>query len=62
MKVEIDRDLCTGDEICVDLCPEVFEMDGDTAHVIVDTVPPEAEDTCREASDSCPAECIKIIE
>lgn len=62
MKVEIDRDLCTGDEICVDLCPEVFEMDGDTARVIVDTVPEEIEETCREASDSCPAECIKIVE
>jgi ferredoxin len=60
MKVSIDKDLCTGDQICVDLCPEVFEMDGDIAKVIVDEIPPEFEDVCKEASDSCPAECIKI--
>ncbi len=62
MKVEINQDECTGDEICVDLCPEVFEMEGDVAKVIVDGVPADVEDACREAADSCPAECIKIIE
>jgi len=60
MRVSIDKDLCTGDQICVDLCPEVFEMDGDIAKVIVDEVPAEYEDVCKEAVDSCPAECIKI--
>jgi len=60
MKATIDKDLCTGDQICVDLCPEVFEMDGDTARVIVDEIPAEFEDVCKEAADSCPAECIKL--
>jgi len=62
MKVTIDKDECTGDEICVDLCPEVFEMDGDVAKVIVDEVPADLEDSCRESADSCPAECIHIAE
>jgi ferredoxin len=60
MRVSIDKDLCTGDQICVDLCPEVFEMDGDIAKVIVDEVPAEYEDVCKEAVESCPAECIKL--
>ena len=62
MKVEIDQDECTGDEICVDLCPEVFEMNGDVAKVIADPVPADVQDACREAVESCPAECIKIHE
>jgi ferredoxin len=62
MKVEIDRELCSGDAICVDLCPEVFEMDDDKAKVIVDEVPPEAEEACRDAVESCPEACITIIE
>ena len=62
MKVEINQDECTGDQICVDLCPEVFEMDGDVAKVIVDEIPDDVEDACREAVESCPAECIKLIE
>ncbi|NLI15582.1 MAG: ferredoxin [candidate division Zixibacteria bacterium] len=62
MRAEIDHDLCSGDGICSELCPEVFEMDGDKAKVIVDEVPPEAEDACRDAADSCPEGCITIIE
>jgi len=62
MKVKIDHDLCSGDGICSDLCPEVFEMDGDKAKVIVDEVPADAEEACRDAVDSCPEGCIEIEE
>jgi ferredoxin len=37
-------------------------MDGDVAKVIIDDVPDDVEDACREAVESCPAECIKLIE
>ncbi|MCD6162111.1 MAG: ferredoxin [candidate division Zixibacteria bacterium] len=62
MKVKIDQDLCSGDAICTDLCPEVFEMDGDKAKVIVDVVPEDLEEDVRDAVDSCPEGCIEIIE
>lgn len=63
MRVKIDRDLCSSDGICAELCPEVFEMDeDDIAKVIVDEVPPDAEECVREAVDSCPESCIEIIE
>jgi ferredoxin len=63
MKVEIDHDLCSGDGICADLCPEVFEMtDEDKAKVIVDVVPEDLEEDVRDAAESCPEGCINIIE
>ena len=62
MKATVDQDTCTGCGLCPDTCPEVFEMDGDTAKVKVDTVPPEAADTCREAMEGCPVEAISIEE
>ena len=62
MKVKIDQELCSGDAICSDLCPEVFEMDGDKAKVIVDVVPEDLEEDVRDAVDSCPEGCIEIIE
>ncbi len=61
MKVKINADDCTGCGLCCDTCPEVFEM-GDVAQVTVDLVPEEAEDTCREAAENCPVECIVITE
>ena len=62
MKAKIDDDLCTACELCVDTCPEVFEMGDDVAIVIVDVVPPDAEDDCKEAAETCPAEAIIIEE
>jgi len=60
MKAVVDPDLCTGCGLCVDVCPEVFEMEGEIAIVIVDEVPEDAEDTAREAVESCPVEAITL--
>jgi ferredoxin len=63
MKATIDRDVCTGCELCVTTCPEVFEMGDDgLASVKGADVPGGAEDTAREAASTCPVECIKIVE
>jgi ferredoxin len=62
VKATVDQDTCTGCALCPDTCPEVFEMNGDTATAKVDVVPPEAEDTCRVAKEGCPVEAISIEE
>jgi ferredoxin len=62
MKVRIDLELCTGDEVCVQLCPDVFEMEGDKAIVKIADVPADLEDAVRESVDSCPSEAIIIEE
>jgi len=58
MKALIDEDACVGCGLCVDTCPEVFDMDGDVAKVIADPVPEGAEEGCREAVDACPVDAI----
>lgn len=61
MKATIDKSLCTGCELCVTTCPDVFEMGDDGfAQVKVDEIPAGAEDSAKEAASSCPVECIKI--
>lgn len=59
MKVRVE-DTCTACELCIDTCPEVFEMGSDTAQVIVDEVPAEFEDAVQQAADECPVEAIVI--
>lgn len=61
MRVKIDPDLCTACELCVDTCPEVFEMGEDVAVVIKANVPAGLEDDVQEAADSCPSEAIIIV-
>ena len=60
MKVKIDKELCSGDEICVDICPEVFKMEDDVAVPQVDVIPDNLQEKCREAADECPTEAIII--
>ena len=59
MKVRIE-DTCTACGLCVDTCPEVFQMGSDLAEVIVDEVPAAFEEAAQQAADECPAEAIIV--
>ena len=59
MKVTI-QDTCTACGLCVDTCPDVFDMGENIAQVIVDEVPAEHEDAVQQAADECPAEAIVV--
>ena len=58
MKARVDPDLCTGCELCVTTCPEVFEMEDDKAIVKTGPVQAVAEESCRQATEECPVEAI----
>ena len=75
MRVWIDQDLCTGDGLCTDHCPEVFTLledgiayvkDGDHVHNDpgqaggLATVPLGREQVVVHAAEDCPGECIFI--
>ena len=63
MKALVDSEICVGTGSCESLCPEVFELGPESvAEVKVDEVPPELEDGCREAANSCPVDAIRIEE
>ncbi|OQY06081.1 MAG: 4Fe-4S ferredoxin [Planctomycetales bacterium 4572_13] len=59
MKVRTE-DSYTACGLCVDTCPEVFQMGDEIAEVIIDNVPPELEETTQQAADECPVEAIVI--
>jgi len=60
MKAFVDQDTCTGCGLCIEACPEVFEMKNGTAKVRVRAVPVACETTCREAMKDCPVAAIAI--
>ncbi len=59
MIVKIE-DTCTACGLCVDTCPEVFEMGDEMAIVIGDEVPKEHEEATQQAADECPVEAIIV--
>lgn len=75
MRVWIDQDLCTGDGICMDHCPEVFTiLEDGIAYVKEDgfalndpggsrslaQVPERFEQVVVDCSAQCPGECIFV--
>ena len=75
MRVWIDQDLCTGDGLCTDHCPEIFVILEDGISYVHDgtwvgndpggteclaTVSARLEQAVVDAADDCPGECIFI--
>ena len=72
MRVWIDQDLCVGNGICEELCPDVFYLDGGIAYIRdgerllpkgqdgILNVPVGLGESVIDAAEECPAECIYI--
>ncbi len=60
MRAYIEEDACIGCGACVDICPEVFDMDDDVAVVKTALVPEEQEEKAEEAAAGCPTEAIEL--
>jgi ferredoxin len=59
MKAIVDE-TCISCGLCIDICPEVFQMGDNIAEVIVDTVPEKLESLAQQAADDCPVEAIHL--
>jgi ferredoxin len=73
LEVWIDQDLCTGDGICAQYAPEVFELDIDGLAYVKDSgdellqekgattpVPLPLLKDVRASAEECPGECIHV--
>jgi ferredoxin len=74
LRVWVDQDLCTGDGLCVQYAPEVFEFDIDGLAYVKDgsgemqlapgsrtDVPPHLRLEVIDAAKECPGDCIHVL-
>ena len=55
MRVEVDRDRCEGNAVCVGIAPDLFELDDeDYAVVTADPVPADQQALAEQAINECP--------
>lgn len=55
MRVEVDRDRCEGNAVCVGIAPDLYDLDDeDYAVVKLDPVPAEEEALAEQSIAECP--------
>ena len=57
-KVTVDGSLCTGCGLCVDTCPDVFEMGDDSVARVKDFKSTDCD--LNDVAESCPVEAISV--
>ena len=60
-RIEIDREACVGDGLCVDEAPGTFEMDDEEIAVVIDAEGDDPE-TILAAAEACPSEAIILYD
>lgn len=61
MRVEVDRDLCEANEVCVGFAPAVFALDDEDELVVNQSeVPPDDIERVTQAVASCPRNALFI--
>ncbi|MDZ7849940.1 MAG: ferredoxin [Halodesulfurarchaeum sp.] len=63
--VEVDQDLCIGDQVCASMHPDIFEMQDDGfAHVVegMEEVDGADVDMAKEGAEACPVDAITVSE
>ena len=55
MRVEVDRDRCEGNAVCIGIAPELFDLDDEDYAVIkVDPVPEDQRELAEQSVAECP--------
>lgn len=60
MKIKIDKEKCLGCGMCVNLCPEVFELKDGKSQVEEKANLEKSKECIREAAINCPVRAIEI--
>ncbi len=60
-RIEIDRDECTGDSLCVQEAPDTFELDDEGIAIVVN-LDGDSSEAIFAAAEACPTEAIILYD
>lgn len=59
-RVVADRSACCGYGTCVEICPEIYQLEGGLVVLTTEVVPAELLERAIEGADSCPQAAIVV--
>ncbi len=62
LTVVVDRDLCIGNQSCVNVAPEVFALDKEQICHVLPTAPAIEKARLVEACESCPVSALVLLD
>ena len=63
MKVVVDRDLCESNARCMEIAPQVFQVDDDDVlHIVMEHPPEDLRALVEQAVARCPKTALSILE
>ena len=63
MKIVVDFDLCEANAVCMEIEPEIFQVDdNDELHILIEHPPEELRAKIEEAVRLCPRQAISLVE
>ena len=62
LTVVVDRDLCIGNQSCVNVAPEVFALDSDQIVHVLPAAPAIDKARLVEACESCPVSALSLLD
>ncbi len=63
MKILVDYDLCEANAVCMEIAPEIFQVDdNDELHILIESPGEEYRKKVEEAVRLCPRQALSIEE
>lgn len=63
IKILVDYDLCEANARCMEVCPEVFQVDDDdNLNILIDAPDESLRRKLKEAERVCPRQAIQIVD
>ncbi len=60
MKAIVDQEACIGCGLCVEIAPDIYEMQGEKAVTKVDDIPEDKVEDAKSGADQCPVTAIIV--
>lgn len=63
IRVKLTKAACCGYGACVEICPQVYQLDDSgIVRILIERIPPNLQAEAREGAAACPTSALEIVD